>query len=227
MQRKTIVAVFDNHQDAKSATEALHREGFTNEVSLVASDANREYYREDAVDGQAEHTASRAGTWAINGGLWGGVAGLVAGLVGMSLPGVGPVVVAGPLGAMLGGAIAGALVGGLLGSLTSLGIPEDEAHVYAESLRRGGTLVSVTIPEDQVDRATSALEQFNPVDIDERSASWRKEGWSRFDEQAAPYQMPANPVATGATLPTGGAAAGTAARPLRARSYGYPDAPNV
>jgi len=231
MIRKTIVAVYDTHQDAKNATEALHRDGFTNaEVSLVASDHKREYYQDqDHVDGvdHAESAAGRAGSWAITGGLWGGVAGLVAGLVGMSLPGVGPVVVAGPLGAMLGGALTGALVGGLLGGLTSLGIPEEEAHVYAESLRRGGTLVSVTIPEERVDRAMSALEEFNPVDIDERSASWRKEGWSRFDETATPYTPPADSTVTGAGLPTAGVAVGASGRPLRSRSYGYPDVSRV
>lgn len=225
MARKTIVAVFDTHQEARDATEALSQQGFgKEEVSLVASDAKREYYREDAPE--AHDAAGRAGSWAITGGLWGGVAGLVAGLVGMTLPGVGPVVVAGPLGAMLGGIITGALVGGLLGGLTSLGIPEDEAHVYAESLRRGGTIVSVTIPEDRVDLATSTLEKFDPVDIDQRAASWRQEGWSRFDESAGPYTMPASAAATGAGLPTGGAPVATSGRP-RSRSYGYPDTPQV
>lgn len=226
MARKTIVAVYDTHQEAKAATEALLNQGFTNqEVSLVASDAKREYYQENTVSDHAETAAGRAGQWAINGGLWGGVAGLVAGLVGMSLPGVGPVVVAGPLGAMLGGAITGALVGGLLGGLTSLGIPEDEAHVYAESLRRGGTLVSVTVPEERVDLATATLDQHNPVDIDERSSTWKQEGWSRFDEDAAPFTVPANPVVTGAGLPSAGVAAGRgAARALRPRAYGYPEA---
>jgi hypothetical protein len=228
MSRKTIVAVYDTHQDAVSATEALHRQGFTpDEVSLVASDQKREYYREDATTEHAEGAAERAGSWAITGGLWGGAAGLVAGLIGMSLPGVGPVVVAGPLGAMLGGAITGALAGGLLGGLTGLGIPEDDAHVYAEGLRRGGTLVSVTIPEERVELATSTMDEFNPVDIDERSASWRQEGWTRFDESATPYTPPANPVATGAGLPSGGVAVGASGRALRPRAYGYPNVTNV
>lgn len=218
--RKTIVAVYDNHQDARSATEALNREGFSDtEVSLVASDHKREYYREED---HHETAGEKAGHWAVNGGIWGGVAGLVAGLVGMSLPGVGPVVVAGPLGAMLGGVITGALVGGLLGGLTGLGIPEDEAHVYAESLRRGGTLVSVTIPEERVELATSTLDQFHPVDIDERSATWKKEGWSRFDETADPYVAPGTPVGTGVGIPAGGVTESSSVR-SRSRAYGYPE----
>ena len=99
--RKTIVAVYDTHQEARDATEALHQQGFNDsEVSFVAADHKREYYREDKAEAHAETAAGRAGQWAINGGIWGGIAGLVAGVVGMSLPGVGPVVVAGPLGAM-------------------------------------------------------------------------------------------------------------------------------
>lgn len=224
MSRKTIVAVYDTHEEARDATEALHKEGFNQEeVSLVASDTKREYYKDDDFIEDPETAGERAGSWAIKGGLWGGVAGLVAGLVGMSLPGVGPVVVAGPLGAMLGGALTGALVGGLLGGLTSLGIPEEEAHVYAESLRRGSTLVSVTIAEERVDHATTVMEKFNPVDIDERSSSWRQEGWSRFDETATPYTPPAQPVATGAGLPTGVVVGGSPATTPRSRSYRYPD----
>ncbi len=216
--RKTIVAVYDTHQEAKNATEALNREGFSDsEVSLVASDHKREYATTDVVADHAETAGEKAGHWAINGGLWGGVAGLVAGLVGMSLPGVGPVVVAGPLGAALGGAITGALVGGILGGLTGLGIPEEEAHVYAESIRRGGTIVSVTIPEERVDLATRTLDQFHPVDIDERSASWKKDGWSRFDESANPYDH-----SKALAVPAGGVSAGTSTR--RSRSYGHPDA---
>ncbi len=225
MARKTIVAIFDTHQQAKDATEALHHDGFsTDEVSFVASDHKREYYNDEAA--ALETAGERAGSWAVKGGLWGGAAGLVAGLIGLTLPGVGPVVTAGPLGVMLGGVVTGAVVGGLLGGLTGIGIPEDEAHVYAEGLRRGGTLVSVTIPEERVDAATATLERFHPVDIDERSAHWKSEGWSRFDDTAAPYVPPAQPHVTGAGLPTGSVATGDpATRPLRSRSYAYPDAP--
>lgn len=231
MQRKTIVAVYDNHQEAKEATEALYQDGFTSEqVSLVASDHKREYYREDTVHEGGETAAGRAGSWAVTGGLFGGIAGLVAGLVGLTLPGVGPVIVAGPLGAMLGGAITGAIAGGLLGALTGLGIPEEEAHVYAEGLRRGSNLVSVTIPGERVDAAMAVMNRYNPVDIDERSAAWRKEGWSRFDDKAHPYTPAADATVTGAGLPAGGGGVVTSTsstsattQPMRARSYSYPD----
>lgn len=224
MTRKTIVAVYDTHQQARDAAEALRNQGFSHdEVSFVAGDPQREYISDEQAT--AETTGERAGTWAITGGLWGGVAGLVAGIVGMAIPGIGPVVTAGPLGMMLGGLVTGALVGGILGGLTGIGIPEDEAHLYAESVRRGGTLVSVTISEDGVDRATEIMERFDPVDIDERSAIWREQGWSRFDETAEPYTPSAQSTTTSSARPTVGVPAGKSTRPARSRSYSYPDIP--
>ncbi|MGF6178734.1 hypothetical protein ABIE33_007054 [Ensifer sp. 4252] len=60
----------------------------------------------------------------------------------MASPGVGPVVAAGWLAATAAGAIAGSAVGGIIGALTDSGVPEEDAHVYAEGVRRGETLVT-------------------------------------------------------------------------------------
>ncbi|HYD29710.1 MAG TPA: YsnF/AvaK domain-containing protein [Azospirillaceae bacterium] len=76
---------------------------------------------------------------------------------------------------------------GLLSMLNSRGVPEQDAHGYAEGVRRGGTLLALDLPADQVDRAMSVLERGNPIDIDERRESWRQSGWTGFDTGAAPY----------------------------------------
>ena len=75
----------------------------------------------------------------------GGTAGLPAGLGLLAIPGLGPVVAAGWLAATAVGAAAGAATGGIVGALTEAGVSEEEAHSYAEGVRRGGTLVSARV----------------------------------------------------------------------------------
>ena len=86
--------------------------------------------------------AEDAGKGAGIGAAVGGVGGLLTGLGLMAIPGVGPVVAAGWLAATAAGAVTGAAVGGaaggIIGGLTDAGVSEDDAHVYAEGVRRGG-----------------------------------------------------------------------------------------
>jgi stress response protein YsnF len=71
--------------------------------------------------------------------------------------------------------------------LADRGMPEDDTHLYAEGVRRGGSLVLVEASEAQADHAREIMEQFNPIDVHERRARWHQEGWNRFDPKAAPY----------------------------------------
>jgi stress response protein YsnF len=71
--------------------------------------------------------------------------------------------------------------------LIDRGMPEDDTHLYAEGVRRGGSLVLVEASEAQADRAREIMERFNPIDVHERRDRWRQEGWNRFDPKAAPY----------------------------------------
>ena len=117
--------------------------------------------------------------------------GALAGLGLLAIPGLGPVVAAGWLasaavGALVGGAVVGA-VGGLVGALTNAGVSKEEAAVYAEGVRRGGTLVSAKIDDDHLARAETALNNVRSVDIVARGAAYRQSGWTGFDQAAAPY----------------------------------------
>ena len=141
-----------------------------------------------------------AGTGATTGAVLGGGAGLLAGLGMLAIPGVGPVVAAGWLVATLVGAGTGAAVGaatgGLLGSLTDAGVPEGEAHVYAEGVRRGGTLVTVRADEQVMSTVDGILNRHQPVDWRARDRDYRSAGWNRFDPNAAVYQE--RPISTAA-----------------------------
>jgi len=121
----------------------------------------------------------------------GGVLGLLVGIGALAIPGIGPVIAAGPLVAALGTAAAGAGIGaaagGLLGALVGAGIPEEEAHLYAEGVRRGGSLVTVSTDESMASTAYSVLRRHNAVDVDERGQMYREQGWERFDPDAGPY----------------------------------------
>jgi hypothetical protein len=104
----------------------------------------------------------------------------------LALPGVGPVVGAGRLAAMLGSMAVGGLTGGLLGALTNAGINEEDAQVLVEGVRRGGTLVSTRVAQEDAPRVEAMMSR-NAVNLRERSVIYRKAGWLAFDPNAAPY----------------------------------------
>jgi uncharacterized protein (TIGR02271 family) len=107
------------------------------------------------------------------------------GLGALAIPGVGPIIAAGPIAAALAGAGVGAVTGGLIGALVDAGIPEEEANIYSEGVRRGGTLVMVNASDDRASEVARIMERFNPVNVDERSAEWEQAGWERFGQTTA------------------------------------------
>lgn len=183
---RTIEGLFDTRAQARRAVEALEAAGIpSGDISIIANQA-------DADDGVGDaYTAEGAGTGAALGAVAGGGAGLLAGLGLMAIPGLGPVVAAGWLAATAAGAVAGVVgggaLGGLIGSLVDAGVPEERANIYAEGVRRGGTLVVARVDESQVDAAASILGQSNPVDPLERRRAYEAEGWREFDPGRPPY----------------------------------------
>jgi hypothetical protein len=186
---RNVVGLFDSSSEARSAVQALRDAGFRSEdINFVANNARGSYTTGTADEAvEAERGASFGAT---SGAVMGGLAGLLVGLGAIAIPGIGPVIAAGSWASALAstavGAGLGAATGGLIGALVGVGIPEEDAHVYAESVRRGSTLISVTAPsEAEADRAAGILSQFNVVDIDRRGTEYRQSGWTRFDEKAS------------------------------------------
>jgi hypothetical protein len=210
MAIRTIVALFDDYREAEGAVRELEAMGVpSTDMNLIANNAGNRYgeYPQYGLDRPArtDHTdtASGAGTGAGIGAVLGGAAGLLAGIGALAIPGVGPVVAAGALAATLAGAGVGAAIGGLVGALVEAGIPREHADIYAEAVRRGGTLVTVRTDDALSDRVSDILNRHAPVDIEERAESWRQAGWQGFDERAEPYagSSPADrPAATGPTV---------------------------
>ncbi|WP_106765949.1 general stress protein [Paenibacillus faecalis] len=138
---KKIVGVFETEQEAAKAIEQIQDRGVpTDAISIIAKD-NRD------VEAVTEETGTKApegvATGAATGGVLGGVAGLMAGIGALAIPGIGPVLAAGPIAATLAGAAVGAGAGGLVGGLIGLGIPEDEAKEYETYVDQGRILVLV------------------------------------------------------------------------------------
>ena len=186
---KTVVALFDNFADAQSAVQELVNDGFDrSHVSLVAGDRAGAYANE--LKHPADEGAATA-TGAATGAVLGGIGGVLAGLGALAIPGIGPVIAAGPLIAGLIGAGVGATVGGLVGALVDAGLPEEHAGYYAEGVRRGGTLVSVESSDTEVNRVIDILDRHDPVDINQRVSTWRQSGWTGFDPNADVTTTPA------------------------------------
>lgn len=184
---KTIVGTFDTFDEAQSVMRELQKGGFnSSDISVIANNARGEYQADPAAT-EASNAGAGAATGAAAGGLLGGTAGLIVGLMGLAIPGVGPIVAAGPLAAALAGAGVGAVAGGLIGGLTRAGVPEEHAHVYAEAVRRGGALVTVRAEDARADEAAAIMRSCGAIDIDRRAEQWREQGWTRYDPDAAPY----------------------------------------
>lgn len=188
---QVVTGLFDTYADAERAVRSLRDAGIPqDDISLVANNSGGEHDSLVHVD-RGSAAAADAGKGAEIGGVVGGIGGLLAGLGMLAIPGVGPVVAAGWLGATLigalGGAAVGGVAGGLVGALTDAGVPEEQAHVYAEGVRRGGTVVSARVDDNLVSEARSILNRSRNVDVDERAAAYRNEGWSRFDENGPGY----------------------------------------
>lgn len=136
-------------------------------------------------------TIEVAGTGSAIGAAIGGAGGLLAGLGALAIPGLGPVVAAGWLATTLIGAAAGAAIGGatggIIGSLIGSGVHEQDAHVVAEGVRRGGSVVSVHIEEAQTEAVEAIFTRLEQVDIADRRAFYEGEGWQSFDPAAPAY----------------------------------------
>jgi hypothetical protein len=194
----TISRLFDNYPAAERAVTELEAAGLAHsEISIVSNNSDSWYKTDrktasntgskvdrdgDGIDDRAEG----AGTGAGIGAAIGGAAGLLTGLGLLAIPGVGPVVAAGWLVTTIAGAATGGVTGGIIGALTQAGVSKDDAHVYAEGVRRGGTLVSARVPDGDRARYEAILDRA-AVNLNERATAYRNTGWSGFDPSADPY----------------------------------------
>src|SRR6202043_913146 len=152
MSKTSVFGIVKSHSQAEQIVEALQRAGFaTSEISILLPDTQGQH---DIGHVKATKAPEGVTTGAATGGVAGGVIGLLAGIGALAIPGVGPLIAAGPIMAALSGAAVGATTGGIVGGLIGLGIPEIEAKRYEEKLKKGNYLIAVHTHESKdVDRA--------------------------------------------------------------------------
>ena len=164
-----IIAVYDTHQEAEAAVKELQRGGFDmKKLSVVGKD----YHTDEQVVGYY-NTGDRMKYWGKMGALWGGLWGLLVGAAFFWVPGIGPLLIAGPLSAAFVGALESAVVvGGLsaLGAaLYSIGIPKDSVLRYETAVKANKYLLMAHGTAAEVEKANAILKTTKPATLDEHA----------------------------------------------------------
>jgi hypothetical protein len=159
---KAVIGVFRSENRAREAINELKAQGFNErEISLIAKE-KKELEEDDERGGNLTMEKQNLGEGVMTGGALGGIAGLLAGAGALLIPGVGPIIAAGPLAAFLTGVVGGGLVGGLV----DFGIPEERGRHYEERVKRGDILVTVKAEDDEVSQITSVLKRYGGEDVE-------------------------------------------------------------
>jgi hypothetical protein len=164
MADKAVFCIAKTEDQATRIVDALKSSGFSNnDISALFPDkkGTRDFAHE-----QQTKAPEGAATGAGAGGLLGGTLGWLAGIGALAIPGVGPLIAAGPIIGLLSGAAVGAATGGLTGALIGYGIPELEAKQYEGKVKGGNILLSVhTDDSEQVSRVKDIFKRENAEDI--------------------------------------------------------------
>lgn len=153
---KLVIGLFHNEDSAEDAIRELKEQGFNKDISMVARND------EEGDGGGASFADQNLSEGSVTGGVLGGIAGLLVGAGALLIPGIGPIVAAGPLAASLTGIVSGGIVGGLV----DYGIPEERGEYYEEQVRQGSILVTLKSSAERIDSAASILRAHGAEDVE-------------------------------------------------------------
>lgn len=157
---KAVIGVFSDRTLAEKAVNELRSQGFTTEeINIVSKGGSQrrgsgEMYDDDITDG------------ALTGGTIGGIGGLLIGAGALAIPGIGPIVAAGPLAAALSGAVAGGIAGGLI----DWGIPAESSRRYEQQVAQGNILAVIKTDAAKVQQAAQVLRSNGASDVESHGA---------------------------------------------------------
>ncbi len=168
MANTAVFGIYATRHQVENAVDELKRAGFRNtDISVLFPEnvGTKEFAHEKDTKAP-EGTA----TGVITGGVIGGALGWLAGIGSLAIPGVGPLIAAGPIIGALTGIGAGGVIGGIAGALIGMGIPEYEAKRYEGRIKRGNILLSVhSDNSDWTKKAKTILEETGAEDISSSS----------------------------------------------------------
>ncbi len=158
---KTVISTFNSRDSAERAVSDLRSKGFDREISIVAKDDQRaQGQRRD--DNALNMGGDPVFDGTTTGGVLGGLAGLAAGAGALAIPGIGPIIAAGPIAGLLSGAATGGIAGGLL----DWGIPAERGRYYEERVKQGNILVSVRTDDKKASDAANVLRNYGSQDVE-------------------------------------------------------------
>lgn len=192
MSDATVVALYDHYENASEAVNEIVQTGVSHDkISLLANNASGDHPALAAnpmlaaEDFATRDAAQPAAVTGVEAGIGiGGIIGILVGAGAFMIPGIGPLIAIGTLATVAASAATGGAVGGAIGLLTEHGISHADSHLYAEGLKRGGTLVTVITGESQLDTVRQIFKAHGAVDIEKRGANWTAEGWVSFNPDA-------------------------------------------
>lgn len=155
---KTVVGLFDSRDQAEKAVSALRGRGFYEEISVLAADKSK------AGDtGRNKGTAGGSVASGVStGGVLGGLAGLAMGAGALVIPGIGPILAAGPIA----GVLSGAATGGIAGGLIDWGIPSERGRYYEGKVKEGKILSSVRTDDTKIEDAARIMRENGAKDVE-------------------------------------------------------------
>ncbi|HEY1757440.1 MAG TPA: DUF3341 domain-containing protein [Bryobacteraceae bacterium] len=163
-KKTAVFGIYHGVVQAEQTVDRLLASGFSNDdisVLLPDNEGTKEFAHKK--DTKAPEGTT---TGVVSGGVIGGTLGLLAGIGALAIPGVGPLIAAGPIMGALAGVGVGGTVGGIVGALIGMGMPEYEAKRYEGRIKEGGVLLSVHCDtSDEIKRAKELLKQTGAQDI--------------------------------------------------------------
>ncbi|AGL03233.1 general stress protein [Desulfoscipio gibsoniae] len=154
---KTVLSTFPNRDAAEKAVAELRQKGFDKDISIVAKDDQNREKNQFTTMG-----TDNVSDGATTGGVLGGLAGLAVGAGALAIPGIGPLIAAGPIAGLL----SGAATGGIAGGLVDYGIPQERSKFYEDRVKQGNILVTIRTDDSRINEAADTLRRFGAQDVE-------------------------------------------------------------
>lgn len=156
---KTVLGVFTSRDQAEKAVSELRSKGFDKEISVMAKDTGK---NANVDENSVMFGGDSVTDGATTGGVLGGIAGLAIGAGALAIPGIGPLIAAGPIA----GLISGAASGGIAGGLVDWGIPEERGKYYEGQVKQGNIVAAVQSSDEKINMAADVLRKNGARDVE-------------------------------------------------------------